>query len=70
MRTAHSVVRAALMATVPKCDDRDRTRRLVSAHATAEPRAQSAPSVARSTQPLYYWGNTHPKVAGMALATS
>src|SRR5688572_26007753 len=57
------------MATVPKCEDRDRTRRLVRAHATAEPRAQRAPSVARSTQPLYYCDETRPKVAGMTLAT-
>jgi hypothetical protein len=59
----------ALSATVPKCDDRDLTRRLVRAQATAEPRAQSAPSVARSTQSLYYPDDTRPKVAGMALAT-
>jgi len=65
---AQSVVRVALMATVPKCADKDLTRRLVRAHATAEPRAQKAPSVARSTQSLYYPDTTHPKVAGTALA--
>ena len=57
------------MATVPKCDDSDRTRRLVRAHATAEPRAQRAPSVARSTQSLYYCDESRPNVAGMTLAT-
>jgi hypothetical protein len=68
MRMAQSVVRVALIATVPKWDDNDLTRRLVRAHATAEPRAQKAPSVARSTQSLYYPDATHPKVAGTALA--
>src|SRR3954463_5309763 len=69
MRMAHSVVRVALMATVPKWADNDLTRRLVRAHATAEPRAQTAPSVARSTQSLYYPDTTRPKVAGTALAS-
>ena len=66
---AQSVVRVALIATVPKWDDNDLTRRLVRAHATAEPRAQKAPSVARSTQSLYYPDATHPKVAGTVLAS-
>ena len=69
MRMAQSVVRVALIATVPKWDDNDLTRRLVRAHATAEPRAQKAPSVARSTQSLYYPDATHPKVAGTVLAS-
>jgi hypothetical protein len=42
----------------------------VRAHATAEPRAQRAPSVARSTQSLYYPDATRPKVAGTALAST
>jgi len=42
------VERIALMPTEPSSDIRERARRLVTAHATAEPRAARAPNVVSS----------------------
>src|SRR5512132_4245587 len=54
---AHSVVRTALMVSVPNGGVSERTSRLVTAHDRAEPSAQSAPTVAGSIRAIVPWAS-------------